>query len=226
MSTEIMKPTDMMTDLVKSQSKGFIPGIRIASGTSDVVNDPESGIRVGEFYCNKDSLGREFKAVIGPWRYHALRMKENKIDLESFCITPNSRFNPEKNEWLHPDGFTPNFKEIKDKKIPDDGMKLTNMAGFDVLLYLPDHNLYGFFFIAKTALTMPKPEVFPTCQANPNRLMYWRAEKAPSTKYTWYIPQVRLSTDPVEHQWDQEVIEKFLNPGLIDVIAPTSGRPA
>lgn len=217
-------PLSLRDQVSSTAGGGFLESLRIIMGTSDIMKQEDSEARPGQWLLGKDKvLPKELPVFIGPWRYHAMRFKDNSVDVESFNLSPNSSFNPERNDWNHPDGFTQPYSDIKECVVPDNGMKLRNLCGFDILFYFPDIKKYGFYFIAGTAKTMPKPSIQDACIDNPNRLAYLGTRLHEGRNHSWYLPTIRLNvTVPEGHVWDEEVLKKFLDPGIIDPIMGTN----
>lgn len=221
MNTEIINQNEMHKQLLKAAGAGnFTPNMRIAQAMSNEVKSGKAKYR--DYYIGQGSalinLGNQVEAIIGPWRYHALRIKDGQIDLEDFNITKSSRYNAATNNWECPDGFTPNFLEIMHKKVPDrPNMELTNMSGYDFLLWVPSINDFVIFFLAKTAFSMT--DTADVCLSNKGRLSLWDTQIIESKRYDWPAPKVSIipNSDIVipETGENLEKIEKFLNPGVI-----------
>lgn len=172
-----------------TSSSGFIPNLRLIQPAASDQDNPTGSISLGK----EENLGNEIEVVIGPWRYHAIRFKNiNEVDKEDFNISVDSKYIPAENRWEHPHGLTPGYQEILEKAIPDKQGQISNCAGYDLLFYIPSMNTLASFLIARTALTMPKPSVYDTCRNYRGRKAIFYSQKAPSDKFNWYIPGIRL----------------------------------
>jgi len=212
--TALANPISPEQELINSQSAGgFIPGIRIIQGMSEILKENRDA-RQGQWSLMSDLLPEELHVIIGPYRFHALRMKNNKVDLEDFNFTKDvSKYNPRENRWTHgPD--TPDFKIIKTKVIPDSNTTtVKNLTGFDVLLFLQDTQKYAHYFIASTALTMTP--TFVQMLSNPGRQGVLGSYLHKGGKHSWWLPKLILKTETIEHKWDEEVLKDFLEPSKI-----------
>lgn len=211
----LAKPGDLDKEIVqKSAGDGFIPGLRIIQGNNVDDDNPVNSYQLG----TDTNIGREIKVVLSLHRHHAIRFKDNKVDAEDFNLTPNSYYNAAENKWYHPDGYTPGYREIMEKKVPDSQNPLiSNCAGFDLLLWLVDHQKFATFLLARTALKMPEPNIFETARLYRGRTAILSA-KTVGNKFRWSIPQIRLLDEENSIPNDgatADIIQKFLNPGVV-----------
>jgi len=213
MTTEITKPSEnnLVTQITKDQTSSFIPGLRIAQPMSEILKEENTNVKIGDYYLIDKPMGKKVNVRIGPWRFHALRLKNNSVDAEDFNLSKDSKYeNGQWNTTTHSPLFAEINAQAKSKTLPKGTQA---MAGFDILLYLPDFNQYCFFFLAKTAL---KQDVHITCMNNQQREASLWVKKIETAQFSWYVPGIDLL--PItqdQFPWDEEVITKFLYPGPV-----------
>lgn len=232
METALAKPIDIDKDISKSAGPGFTGQIRIVHSTSDALKQGTAQYK--DYTMGNSNLGPQFMAVIGPHRYHALRLVNNQVDIEDYNLTKESIYNADTNKWDFPFNgtplfYTPDFLAVKNRVIPDNNSKgVANLFGIDVLLYLPQLNDFGIFFIAKTAWTMTDTK--DKIKTLFGQLTSWTTQELKSTKFSWPGPKVMKSLDPnpgfPKTEEAAEVLAKFLSPGKVYAPEATEGaRP-
>lgn len=126
----------------------FLPSIRLAAGLSEPVKfkriqegmfylsdqNPQRCLQIGTFKeLGPGQFRGEFYCVCGPWRYHALHLKDREVVAESF--------NPEE----------PIFKEIQ-LKAPESTKDNVYMFGVDQLFWVPPSEIEWKSLLDTTAL--------------------------------------------------------------------------
>lgn len=169
----------------------------------------------GEFWLGPpggQSLSREFRAICISWRDHALRLKANEAELESYCA-PTKGFPPKNDEESIFNKISSSPKQQKD------GAKLiTNMWGKDILVWVPFDQTTGKFaiyFMHSTA----RPEAVNAFN-NRGKLLILRSQLVETASFSWYTPEIRVYPHPIEvgsiklptEEEVREELTKFLNP--------------
>lgn len=114
----------------------YVPSIKITYQTSD--HFAEGKAKLGDFFLDDQSLGNEIHVTALAYRYQAIALKkESSGFLESLVM----------GEGSIPFRETPEYLAFI-KKYKDD----TISYGIDILVYLPEHNLYGVLFCKKKLL--------------------------------------------------------------------------
>lgn len=213
-TTAIGNISDLEKELLKAAGPSFMMGMRIVQSVSDAFKDRSADL--GDYVLGKLNLKNKVKCLVGPRRWTAMRLKDGNLDMIDHNLTPNSKYNAVTNDWDFPDGFTPGFREIKDRKIPDNGQKLVNLVGYEYLLYLLDHKVFCTFYCAKTALTMTQTDAI--VKANKGKVVIFGSEEVGKSN-RWWVPNVKVSIDPAPAWPDdddaKEALEKFLSPGVM-----------
>jgi hypothetical protein len=220
---------DVSREIERKTSGSFIPQLRIAQSSMEQVQTGKA--QIGEILLSTgENLGHQAKVVIGPWRNHAIRFENmTEVGLEDFNLTPNSIFVAPENKWVHPDGMTPGYREILEKRIPDNndtdnGPLISNCAGHDVLFWLPDQGVFALFLVARTALSMAN--IYPLSRTNRGASALLSAVMKSSKKgFKWQVPMLSLSEeqfDAPSEEASKEIMEQFLSPGIMH--DPKSGE--
>ena len=119
-----------------AEPTNYIPSIKVTYQTS--VHFGEKKADLGDFFLEDQSLGNEIQVTAIAYRYQAIALtKESKSFIESLVMG---------------EGAVP-FRDSKEyldfvKKHADDDVAY----GIDILLYLPEYNLYGVIFCKKKLL--------------------------------------------------------------------------
>lgn len=208
------EPTSLEKQVDNSIGSDFLSIFKLIHKTSPEFDAGTA--KAGEYMCGNLNVGSKVKVLIGAWRFHALRMKDQSMDLNDFNMSINSKYDATNNTWINPDGFTPNFKAVMNKEVPDSkSPNVANLVGFDILLYLPEIKEFGVYFLNKTAKSMTN--VCDTLKNNRGRLAQLSAHLHDGKSYSWQLPDIALLTDIFDEEISPEllsdVMDKFLNPG-------------
>lgn len=181
-------------ELFNELTKGpdFLTRMSLCHPLSDVVN--KAGIKPGNFYLNWGEeaidLGNEVVVVIGPWRPHALLLRNKEAELESF--------DPESEE----------FKQIQQTQ--KKSQEVVPLVGIDYLLHLPEHNETAVFFFNKTAARAAK-DLYKLAEEG-HQVALLTSFFNEGKKNSWWIPKAE------PHQLDDapalpaDRVEKFSQP--------------
>lgn len=212
-STALAK-SNLAQQVIDDTRPDFLPTIRIVQPASSDSENPAGSWS----FMGQENLGLEVPVVIYPWRFHAVRFKNDSIDAEDFNMWENSVYNAVENDWEHP-GYTPGYLEIKEKHVPDDYQGgISNCAGFDMAFYLPSHQTVALYLLAKTALSMTN--VYDVCKSYRGRRAILTSElKENKRGNRWYVPKIILEDGdadaPVNPELIAKQLESFLNPGKV-----------
>lgn len=221
-NTQLAPVNPLVGQLVKDQTVAFIPGMRIAQGQSDILKNKEAKAQLGDIYIMDRVVGERVPVIIGPWRFKALHLKNDKVEVEDYNLSPNSKY---ENGMWNMQEYTPTFAALNEKakqKIPY-GSPEQFFAGFEVLFYLPNDDLYASFYFAKTAL---KQDVHKVCMMNQGKSGTLFAKLIETPKFSWYVPALALNLTHPEHTFDPELVQKFLWPGPVsDPNSQADARP-
>jgi len=118
-----------------AEPTNYVPSIKVTYKTSTHFPDKA---KLGDFFLEDQSLGSEMQITAIAYRYQAIALtKESKSFMESLVMGEGAVPFRESSEYL-------NFV----KKHADDDVAY----GIDILLYLPEYNLYGVLFCKKKLL--------------------------------------------------------------------------
>ena len=237
--TALATKTDIDSEIAKKASSGsLLINCKIVQKSSKQIDEKDANgdpvYRPGDLTIfGGGNLGQSVEAVISIWRYHALRFKNmDEVDAEDFNLSEGATFNWSENSWTLPGGMTPGYREILQKTVPDCGAKpgpqISNCAGYDILLWLPGIQEFVTFLLARTALTMT--DTYDICRANRGRCCTFGSQMLKSKKFSWYGPKIELYTQDKElpmpkEDEAEEIIDKFLNPGIISEPGEETSRP-
>jgi hypothetical protein len=213
-----MSNNDMEKQMLKAAGASeFIPVLRLTHPVSEAFKNKTC--QPGEYSLNNTkNLGQDVKAIVGPMRWCAMRLKDGNVDLIDYNIGPNAKYSSQSNSWEFPDGFTLPFKEILDQKIPNNGQKIVNLVGYQFLLYLPDYNEWCIWFIYKTDLTMGK--LNEILQRNKGRTIILTTQERETRSNKWTGSDIRVATEtntPPNNEESLNILKKFLEPGVVSV---------
>jgi hypothetical protein len=199
-------PFSIVERVFKGDDTEWIKPIRLkSSGSAGLSGEP------GDFIFNNEKIiGQRFKGFIGPWRLCAIRFKGSNLDLKSYNKTEKTRYEIVDGKFSHiyPD-VSLDFAEILHKKQPDRGMDCSNMDGVEFLIYIPEINEWGVYFVAKKARDLTN--VIPDCVKNFGRAIVFGSKRGPG-KYNYHIPTAMISTDDVVWPVNfEEMFQKFLD---------------
>lgn len=213
----------------------FINGIRIVQGSSKLAHyknaDGSRKFQIGDFSLGSGemaiNLGDRFKAIVGPQRYAARSFENESLVEQAFNFQQGSTYDPVANSWNHP-GMSQLFSKLltDSKKKQVFGQGINTMVGYDVLLYIPDFQVYGVLFLAKTALSMSN--IFDILKANKGRYMQINSALRESKSATWYVPEATLITNSAVPEFveDTEQIKLFLFPNSLETPMLPAGETA
>lgn len=216
---------EMERAMRKAAGPSFLQAIRLVYATSDAFKNKIA--KENDWMLGSDvNLGQNPVVVVGPRRYTAMRLKNNSMDLISHNLTKDSRYDAVNNDWIFPSGFTNDWLEIMQKKVPDQGQKVVNLIGFEHLLYLPEHLMFGVYYVAKTAYTMTS--IKDQLKINKGKTGALGNRLQESKTNSWYLPTFTLLTADKQIAWPEtqeslEAIEKFLNPGVFGTTSESNG---
>lgn len=209
------KDNDLEKLMRKAAGPEFLKSLRLTYAVSEAFKNKLAD--VDDWMLGNLNLGKQVRIVIGPRRYTAMRLKDGNLDLISHNLTPNSKYNSITNDWEFPDGLQKDFLEIANKTIPDMGQRLINLIGFEHLLYFPDINDYGIYYLAKTAYTMT--ELKDIFKENKGKEAMLSTRPASSRNNSWSVPDLKIIANSTvtfpDTDESREAIEKFLNPGVV-----------
>ncbi len=183
----------------------FIPTIRIKSPGSQGINgQPGDWIYMGD----KD-LGDTVKVLIGPWRLAGRHFTGIGQAPEKQAYNRTKEATVKQNQdgqwvWNYPVN-SKLFNSIRQKatKAYDKGAD-RHMVGLDVLFYLPDHNLWAIYFIARQALN--QPNVSKDLIRYANQVGFMGTTRGPG-QFHYYVPTFKLSTE--EMAWPSDAPNMF-----------------
>lgn len=116
----------------------YIPGIKVTYGISEHFQQGKA--KLGDFFYNNElSLGTSIVATAVGYRYQAMSIdKSSKDFVESLVLGESDT----------PFRQRPEYKAFCERNLTND-----IIDGVDILLYLPEHNIYGVIFCKKKLLS-------------------------------------------------------------------------
>ncbi len=135
--TSLIKSDEAAKNLADIQEpKNYVPSLKITYQTSEHFGEGKANL--GDFFLSDQSLGGTIQVTAISYRYQAIALEqESKSFLESLVM----------GEGDVPFRETKEFKAFCTKHKDD-----TVDYGIDILLYLPEHNLFGVLFAKKKLL--------------------------------------------------------------------------
>jgi hypothetical protein len=182
-------------ELATKGATTFLNRISLLQPLSDAVSKGKpANCKAGDFILGFDNnavlFGREFEAVVGPWRPHAIYINDRKVESESF------------------DSSSPEFKKIEEQT----GQRVQGAAfGMDFLLWIPKIKQFGYFFFSKTA----RAEA-PNALALQGKLSVFRAVFVETKRFKWWAPKVEAPAvttyEPAPENKHKAALAIFTNP--------------
>lgn len=220
-----------MNDIVKTVSDDsdlsllqrelpFIPNIRLIHPTSNAVTDGTNA-KPGEFiYANNVNLGHEFTAMAIAFRWHALQFKDNKVHVQSytpeFADVPDP-FDP--NKTLRRIVGDPIFADIANGPAADPQRKIRNLWGPEVLLGIPDAQIWAILFLGSPTARQNRSLEFMSQNRLRRPLMVTSLFVNLRDGRKWYEPTARYLTAEELSNFSMSpqtswaaILEKFNNP--------------
>lgn len=197
MTNEMMKSQGSQEEFRElTAGSSVLMGIKLMQPLSDPVTAKKA--QPGEFMLVNLNLGEEFLAVIGPWRPHALHLKNKTVISESFDQHSDEFKAIERRE-----------AELKKTRVEGEGA----MAGVDFLLWLPEKKTFGYYFFCKTAKQIADDVV-----GKQGELVCFTSTLV-GKKFKWYLPEIHepaIDIDATVPQLDYDVAMSQFKPEQVE----------
>lgn len=203
---EKLNNADDFNKLMRGSSNTFLQRLALQHGVSKGVTSGKAAVR--DFMLGEQNVGKEFAALVGPYRAHAIRFEGSELVEESF--DPNSDV----------------FMSIQEGQKK---WKQGCSAGPEFLIYLPEYRAFGTLHFARGSLRNARA-AFVAGQKK--ELVTVTSELTGNPKKRqWPIPIVvphagatAFQDLPSQEELD-EAIKQFYAPTREEEVTATSGRP-
>lgn len=175
-----------------TEATNFIPSIKVTYAISD--HFAQGKAKLGDFFLDDQSLGAEIKATALGYRYQAIALEKEGANFVESLVLGESE--------------TP-FRDRKEyKSFIEKNNQHDIQDGIDILLYLPDHGLFGVLFTKKK---LAKGGLQILENAGGGHVVSIKTIKKEWKKFTWFELEVNPTGEKIKIEHSEEKIEIYKN---------------